>query len=157
MGCDIHLFIEHWSNKPDKFPFRRKSSMRDRNISEILNIDLEYRWVGESDFSDYDFNRSYYIFSILANVRNNPSNIIPISEPRGIPEDASDSYLFVSEDYGNDGHSHSYFLLSELLEVDWFGLYGVDVLSGSFGNLLERLKSIKEDPKNIRLVFFFDN
>ena len=73
---------------------------------------------------EYDFNRSYVWFAILANVRNGfgfagverHTPLVPIAEPRGIPPDMADVY----DDYDGDAwigdHSFSWLMLSEILE-----------------------------------------
>jgi hypothetical protein len=73
-----------------------------------------------------------------------------ICEPRGIPDDASDAYIYVTEQWEGDGHSHSYFTLTELLEHDWS-------LFSEFRETLERMKDLDENTDNVRAVFFFDN
>jgi hypothetical protein len=54
-----------------------------------------------------------------------------------------------------DSHSHSYFTLKELLEVDW-DKYEKDSLT-EFLSVLDELKSLDKDSENIRVCFFFDN
>lgn len=85
MGCDIHLYVE----------------ARENGV-----------WVEKKgDFYD---GRNYNLFSVLAGVRNR-HEIIPICEPRGLPEDVSES---VREDECYD-HSHSWLTLAELMAFDW--------------------------------------
>lgn len=43
----------------------------------------------------------------------------PISEPKGIPSDASSDYKMEAEEWGCDGHSHSYLTVAELKAYDW--------------------------------------
>jgi hypothetical protein len=54
-----------------------------------------------------------------------------------------------------DAHSHSYYTLTELLNVDWEE-YG-DCYLGEFLQSIERMKEIDEDTDNVRMCFFFDN
>lgn len=71
--------------------------------------------------------RNYCFFAILADVRNGRGfagvdtgdGFNPISEPRGLPEDVSIEVKRQFDNYGVDGHSHSYITLKELLEYDW--------------------------------------
>lgn len=42
-----------------------------------------------------------------------------IDEPRGLPEDACHEFQEYVEQWGQDGHSHSYLYLTEILEFDW--------------------------------------
>jgi hypothetical protein len=100
MGCDIHDYCEVYKDG---------------------------KWVMESGFSgyyddtkisDHPYNgRNYVLFSLLADVRNS-GRITPISIPRGVPKDASEAYKRAVNEYGCDGHSHSYLMLDELLSVD---------------------------------------
>lgn len=71
--------------------------------------------------------RNYNLFAMLADVRNGRGfagiptgeGFEPISEPRGIPEDAHPETVKFMERMGVDGHSHTYFTLRELREYDW--------------------------------------
>lgn len=98
MGCDIHLHVEKKVNG---------------------------KWVEVPDVG-YD-NRNYKVFAILANVRNGygfagcPTGrgFKSISEPKGLPDDASKEVKEHSESWGVDGHSHSYLTLKELEAYDW--------------------------------------
>lgn len=71
---------------------------------------------------DYDIygSRNYSVFAMLANVRNDGS-LTPIDDPRGLPDDVSTEIQAASDRWDLDGHSHTYFTLRELLEVDWDG------------------------------------
>lgn len=71
------------------------------------------RWVGIG-FEPFDW-RSYGMFGFLANVRNY-SDVPYIAADRGLPEDASE---LVRERYPEDGHSHSWVLVDELLAFDY--------------------------------------
>lgn len=106
MGCDIHLMTERFRN-----------------------INGEGRWVSIDHFKynpyygeEYESElclvpvyrkRNYNLFSFLANVRNYSGNSF-ISNPKGIPKDASEITKKESESWRGDGHSHSYFTLQEL-------------------------------------------
>lgn len=85
MGCDIHTMIE-WK---DRFGLWNNA--------------------GEADLY-----RDYELFAVLAGVRND-CGIVPIAEPRGVPEDACGEYEAWQEAYGGDGHSHSWVTLAELI------------------------------------------
>lgn len=89
-------------------------------------------WADEEDgflstAGDFYNGRNYDLFAILANVRNGRGfagiktggGFVPISEPRGIPTDASPQVARRSDGYGIDGHSHSWLTLREILEFDW--------------------------------------
>ena len=105
MGCDIHAYAE------------TRDSVG--AWSAVLDSDGT-----PTRFCDY---RSYDTFAILASVRNGggfagiktSDGFNPIARPRGIPFDASPECQKMVDDYGEDGHSHSFLSLSELLEFDW--------------------------------------
>lgn len=107
MGCDIHVFVERkingvWTHVPESLgPIS--------HLYTIHNMDYfnERTWRPE---------RNYQLFAILANVRNYGKAIVPLSSPRGIPNDVSNYVKKQSDDFDMDGHSHSYFLISELLQ-----------------------------------------
>ena len=98
--------------------------------------------------------RSYYLFAILADVRNGSGEVEPIDYPRGIPDDASSGYKYVVDRWDGDGHSHSYFTLDELINFDWSKY---EMLDDFFMETIEQMKSIDPDPKKVRCCFFFDN
>ena len=57
--------------------------------------------------------RCYELFATLANVRND-ADITPISNPKGLPVDASDYVKERAKSWGHDGHSHSWLTAKEL-------------------------------------------
>ena len=105
MGCDIHLFVE----------------VNQNNMWESVD-----EWEDEDGYTSVVYDKRYYssrnydLFALLANVRNYHGTT-PIKNPIGLPSDVSDVVKQHSEDYGVDGHSHSYYTLTELLEIDWDG------------------------------------
>ena len=141
MGADIHMYLE-------RSPIAKR---RDEVISSLLGVeesDIKANW--ELIESDIFGGRNYDLFGKLANVRRR-NGIIPLDEPRGVPKDASKDYLEEINSWGWDGHSHSYFYLSELVKVDWTDI------SQEMEELVERLKRENKDLDTIRIVFFFDN
>lgn len=115
MGCDIHFYVEkkigdQWVTadewEDDKYDEGRKT--------------VDYK-------KQFYSGRSYNLFAILADVRNGRGfagvktgeGFNPIAAPRGVPDDCCAEYRQMMEDYGCDGHSHSYFTLAELLAYDW--------------------------------------
>lgn len=103
MGCDIHLLLEKrvggkWSPAQPK---------RTGKYSK------EPEW--PSPYND----RHYDLFAILAGVRNN-NGFVPISEPKGFPEDMSREYAAEQEsDWLFGDHSFSHLSLAEILDFDW--------------------------------------
>lgn len=170
MGCDIHFFRERFTSDNDYTGPRDLSEDRNNRIEQIIDDSpVVKRWVAadlwelmEGDYwSCYEAysERNYYVFSVLADVRNSSfggqDRVDPIDYPRGIPNDASSAYLYYTNKWSDDGHSHSYFTLKELLEVDW-SEYNQEYIR-NFLIVIEDLKSIDSDPDNVRICFFFDN
>lgn len=162
MGCDIHFYTERWTSDNKYEGPKDLSEDRDSKLEEILeNCEPNYRWVSADSWSkdgswhaDEMYNgRSYYLFSILADVRNGSGEIEPIDYPRGIPDDVSSGYKYVVDRWDGDGHSHSYFTLHELMNYDWSKYE----MLGEFMETIETMKNIDPDPKNVRCCFFFDN
>lgn len=115
MGCDIHFYTEKRNVETGKWEF----------VGDVTREgEGDEQWV--SGTSLYD-GRSYNLFAILANVRNGRGfagcktgeGFMPISEPRGIPDDASPEYREIAERWDCDGHSHSFHTLRQLLDYDW--------------------------------------
>ena len=175
MGCDIHSFAEKrnkqtnlWEKVGDEFSLDEF----DRNFYKKDKTDSPFKW------------RSYSIFAFLAGVRNYDC-CVPISEPKGLPEDVSDYVRKKYEYWDEDAHSASYLTAKELLEFDyeqsfWNRRVGKqlapnfyhgaclaeegegeivtyrDNLGEWFFKHLEELKSLG-DPEDVRIVFWFDN
>lgn len=97
MGCDIHIYKEqllhgNWCS----------ADVWQDVYGEGLQVTYNKR-----DYSG----RNYHLFGFLAQVRRDDPNGF---EPRGVPDDVSAVVAKEIEQWGNDGHSHSYLLLSEL-------------------------------------------
>ena len=116
MGCDIHIHVE----------YKKKLRVHD---SESEN---EERWLcgdhyivnpyynayaenPEFVFVEFYNNRNYDLFATLADVRNYGGTTV-IHQPKGLPKDVSAQVKKDSEDWGVDGHSHSWFTLKELID-----------------------------------------
>lgn len=119
MGCDIHIHTERiqvdYSTKTEKWincDHYKLNPYYDESNPEEMEADGEQKW----ELLEIYSGRDYTLFSILAGVRDYNGIYEPISEPRGIPEDASDIVKKDKEDWGSDGHSHSYLTLKELKE-----------------------------------------
>lgn len=126
MGCDIHLFCEikkdgewKYSGKIFKNPYFEPDKP-----NEVEEDGFEWN----AEYTDEPYHgRNYDLFGILADVRNGVGfagcdrgdGFNPIDEPRGLPDDVSPEIEKKSDDWGGDGHSHSYFTVKELLDYDW--------------------------------------
>ena len=144
MGCDIHVHVE---------------------------VKINGTW---HHYNQPDTRRNYELFAKMAGVRNwDDSGIEPISPPRGLPEDASFTTQFDNyAHWGDDGHSHSYLALPELVELKewareqnfreelpgwWFEEQFGFLFSNSITQLDEYRKGYPEGVEDVRLVFWFDN
>jgi len=111
MGCDIHLYVE---------------------VRENGHWNSVHEWVEEdgwfhTDDRRFDPGRNYRLFAMLADVRNGVGfagidmgdHLNPIDDLRGLPDDASPETQQCANSWSSDGHSHSYFMVRELLDYDW--------------------------------------
>lgn len=122
MGCDIHPHIEVRKNgKWEYFDWRKEFQNGTYDDGEP-----KYDWNKMFESPLY-IHRNYNLFAILANVRNGRGfagcltgmGFNPISEPRDLPNDVTEYVKSESDKYNGDGHSHSWLLLSELLNYDY--------------------------------------
>ena len=115
MGCDIHFYVEKKVDGVWQF----QGTVTKTEIDDETCFD-----VSAPDFYD---GRNYNLFAILADVRNGHGfagvttgeGFVPISDPRGVPDDASKEYKQIVDSWDVDGHSHSYHTLRQLLDYDW--------------------------------------
>lgn len=109
MGCDIHMCLEGRNDAADNWVsadyFRINPYYRPER-------DDEPRYWRVGIYSS----RNYELFAILADVRNYDNRIIPIDNPRGIPDDSCDVITDEYASWGIDAHSASYLTLKELKE-----------------------------------------
>jgi len=130
MGCDIHMFCEFqnekgkWEKAGAMFPY--EYAKKDKPVIETLFDDGD-KYTYNQWLTDQPYHRrNYDVFAWLADVRNGSGfagcdtgdAIQPVAEPRGLPEDVSNAVKKLSDDYGSDGHSHSYLTLAEIIQAD---------------------------------------
>ncbi len=117
MGCDIHCYTEKKNPKTNEW-------------EKITGFVADYYVEGDEYFGTDRFKkadspldaRNYAMFSVLADVLNGygvagidtGDAIKPISEPKGLPSDVCDEIKAESDDWGVDGHSHSYLTPQEI-------------------------------------------
>lgn len=110
MGCDIHFYVEQkaedgWVRVPDskgpKHPY--------------YNPNAEDRFKEWFDKPEWDIGRNYMVFGRLARVRW--SKIVPIAEPKSVPEDMSAEVKQHWIDGQGDWHTPSWFSAKELLDA----------------------------------------
>ena len=142
MGCDIHFF------------------------SEVKLADGQWHCYGSPSIDRY-----YSLFCKMAGVRCR-DGIVPISGPRGLPADCSAVVKWASDDYGSDGHSHSYLTAIEIVDLeDWWKETHKDqewpatfpehqwghLCGSSWGSFVRHPDERPEGLLDVRFVFWFDN
>jgi hypothetical protein len=142
MGCDIHLHTE---------------------------IKVNGKWL---HYGAPSVPRCYALFALMADVRNSDGDIIPVSKPKGLPDDISEITRLSNQRWGCDGHSHSWLSAVELakLEDAWqkhkpHGWDQSDLEHHYFGYLESNswagFAKYPEDREpwieDVRFVFWFDN
>jgi hypothetical protein len=141
MGCDIHFHLERYNEKTAKWqeipgPVRKCWSCEGAGHhiargGEKQGEDIKCYWckgTGKKREEWYE-GRNYNLFAMLADVRNGRGfagiktgeGFTPIAGPKGLPPDVSGKIQKASDEYGCDGHSHSWHTLQQLLDYDWEG------------------------------------
>ena len=161
MGTDIHAYAElrndagQWEEIPNYEPFGGR------------NYDTFSLFAGVRFRNDY-----YSTFSgwgnggILTGMRVTPH---PIDQPRGLPKDVSHSVKARSDDWGRDGHDHSWLSVDELTSYNYdkplrdrniesvpedFANSTVrEALGENYFNELAQLQESKAE----RIIFWFDS
>lgn len=151
MGCDIHTFVEKRNKETNQWEFVKD------DVFSLDDYDKEY-FKKEKSSEIFGW-RSYRMFSILNNVRNNYGIIPMYDTDRGFPDDISKEVKMEYDSYSN--HSESYLTAKELTDFDYDKKATEnesyrDCLGDFFFKHLEELKSLG-DPDEIRVVFWFDN
>lgn len=144
MGADIHMYVE---------------KKKDGEWKGVLGPDpyADFKNEGFVDWVDSWIykGRNYELFALLADVRNDGS-IEPIENPRNLPEDITDFVNRHAENWEADGHSHSYFYLSDLLTIEektW-----IEIDDWFYENVIGKLRLLEGEVKDsVRIVFWFDN
>lgn len=168
MGCDIHLMAER---KVYHYTDDKKEKGTWMNIDKWIFNEDAIRWqepdsqkralmVVDRDSRFYTGGRNYNLFCALAGVRksqfyNNPPII---SNPKGLPKDASKVVRAESRRWAGDGHSHSWVTLAEIKAFDW-SEYGATCDSFRI-NTVKKLEDAKDSyntDDEVRVIFWFDN
>ena len=150
MGCDIHLWVETLVDS--KWHFANAFEVVENEFGSWIEWDEPYT------------GRNYYLFALLADVRNYSSELKPISPPRGIPPDISDIGARICDELAEDGHSYSWLSATELLDYNWSQkspVYNDDtehsLCSDFVDDFLPTLQQYNGDLSKVRVVFCFDN
>ena len=116
MGCDINLYVEYKKELPIKNSNKREEKWVSGDYFKFNPFkDL---WDGEENLERMELygGRNYSLFATLAGVRDYTNSIIPVSEPKGIPNDCCDYIREEKKRWGCDGHTHSWLTLKEIKE-----------------------------------------
>lgn len=122
------------------------------DIHAFIEIKKEGRWRFTKEL---DIDRSYWLFGNLAGVRDESQK--PIASPRGLPDDCSQAIRDLSEQWGDDGHSHSFVAWSEIEAHTWVYDGNPVPMRKQFW-VMQFADAIEiHGEGNARLVFWFDN
>lgn len=149
MGCDIHPVVQ----------VRKGSTWVD---AEGWDDRYGHKNYGPRESPDGEWDvlsrRNYAVFSVLAGVRNR-GDVVPISDPRGLPEGFE-----INEDYSRANgfwmgdHSYSWVTLRELLEYPWEELPKDErEHCGLFRKAILPWMETLGAPDDVRVVFGFDS
>ena len=115
------------------------------------------KWVAITEL--YSDGRNYERFAALAGVRGDGP------EPKGIPDDISDTVKYWIDFWSGDGHSHTWFPIKEAAKI-FLNTKGRSPTENEIMYPFETIFNIDVDAlkqnfgvskKNIRLVIWFDN
>jgi len=181
MSCDIHAFVE---KKQADGSWEAVKGVDEVQVNCLKEMQEKCKARGEMDASlfyakripqakrpSYTFiysEQNYVSFAMLANVRNSfGDRIVPISQPKGLPDDVSKVVQKESDRWGYGGHSHSFLTLKELQEYGWDQVaFLADVGRQPYKELahtfytwsIPKLKELAgDDPDSVRIVFWFDS
>jgi hypothetical protein len=134
MGCDIHGFCEVKQNGVWKLNDKKVF----KNPYYLSPEELEERKKNQPDYEMYDWqmeefdnhpptSRNYDWFAILADVRNGRGfagvstgdGFDIISEPKGVPDDATEEWWDEVNRWRGDMHSHSHLSLEDFDSFNW--------------------------------------
>lgn len=119
MGCDIHFNVERYNARLRKWIYV-KGPTRPCWVCDSKPNPACWHCGGTGKAREEFYEgRNYNLFAMLADVRNDET-IKPLSSPRDLPDDVSREVKRKSDKWGEDGHSHSWFLLSELLDDSYW-------------------------------------
>lgn len=139
MGCDIHSYKE---KKVGSKWVTADKGWQDEYNEGLIDVPWENR------FTD----RDYVLFGLLANVRRDSGFN---QEPKGIPFNVCSEIKNINEQLGSDGHSHSFFYLTELIEL-WELLESkkVTITGMKDKNQIQKLKeSLASDDPDYSLLY----
>ena len=141
MGCDIHLLVER--------------QVDEKWITVRLFQGFHCRFSQNKYASPVALARNYVRFAALAGVRGDGP------EPRGIPDDLSETAKLLVDEYGDDGHSHSWLPIEEATEIflktEWEADKRLSDLDKKYPLYHYFGLETEIDKGPHRLIFWFDN
>jgi len=146
MGADIHIFAEFKAGDGPWTAHPNHTSDEDGHVDDIGG------------------DRNYEVFGALAGVRGDGP------DPKGLPDDITETVLNASDMWDGDGHSHSYYSLAEFKKI-LKKTGNTNYSNSTFNAINEHKKKLELDLKSekillgqnintkveVRIVFFFDN
>ena len=153
MGCDIHVYLEKYTSVNGENKWVNVDHWQINPHFGILENESEY------DHVPFYWGRNYDLFSILAEIRG---SMDPIDDPRGLPEDVTETTRKEYES-GDMVHTASYYTLKELKDYLYNNSdneevvenlkYFVDCMDNRFKEeFWSRIRNIKNINYNI--IFF---
>lgn len=116
---------------------------------------IDGRWIGYRELKDRE--RNYHRFARLAGVRGDGP------DAKGLPSDLSETAKAHVDEYGSDGHSHSYMELNEAFDVfksttskDLYSFWDAFGFDDDTQHICRECRRPLPDAE-FRLVFWFDN
>lgn len=128
MGCDIHAFIEYTSSG---------------------DLDVDY----VDCFCELELDRSYDMFSKLANVRGFYKES---SDPKGLPSNISYNVKCKVDEW-EDAHSKSYLTYKEYKQLIKECEDTMEFVPIQYIVILKTMKALSKFYCDVRLVFWFDS
>jgi len=172
MGTDIHIFVEFYDIHKGYWVLMRYND--DTEMYEPANLEnepelapgQEYDAEFEEKYDEWldsipsdNVHRNYDLFAYLADVRNTDKDpIVPLSQPKGFPDDMSRDTKIVARCGGNC-HSHTWFSAEELITVIWDEVLPPMHASryGPIKQLDNMIKRCYKQDRRSRLLICFDN
>ena len=153
MGCDVHMFTER-KNRKDKWVSADNFTM-DVEFEDAYTTEL----VKDMGRIEICSDRNYTLFGVLAGVRRDYDNHLPI---RGIPNDASELVKREYKVWECDAHTATWATVTELeqhqRQTDSHQLHlMLEDLEQHFKSRWNFIVYDDNYKNNCRIIFWFDN
>ena len=125
MGCDIHIFVQIFDEKTQKWLLVRNDQEHGASTDESLPVfpegkeeddDAVEQYGNEQSKYEFGLPRDYIFFAKIADVRNE-YGLLNVLEPKGFPEDLT---LAVKKfiNYEGYGHTPTYLYDEDIRKID---------------------------------------